>query len=181
MALLSLVLRLAFNPTRATAPSSLEEHKLNQIPTTITSALSRFNLHNSTTVYVACPTCSCLYKPVFRSSSPTPKYPAHCTNKPKPWLPVCGQPLLQSTLNGQTSPIRPFVYQHFHDFMASLLSRREINAIIDNPCDKLMKSCHNPPPMNAKDIWDGEFLRTFHGPLPSALFVDRMGEGHLAF
>ena len=60
MALLSLVLQLVFNPTWATAPSSLEEHKLNQIPTTITSMLSRFNLHNSTTVYTACPTCSCL-------------------------------------------------------------------------------------------------------------------------
>ena len=65
--------------------------------------------------------------------------------------------------------------------MASLLSRWEINAIIDNPCDKLMKSHHNPPLVNAKDIWDSKFLRTFHGPLPSALFVDRMGEGHLAF
>ena len=79
------------------------------------------------------------------------------------------------------SLIRPFVYHHLHDFMASLLSRQEIDAIIDNSCNKLMKSCHNPLPMNAKDIWDSEFLRTFHGPLPSTLFVDRMGEGHLSF
>ncbi|KIM64205.1 hypothetical protein SCLCIDRAFT_81884, partial [Scleroderma citrinum Foug A] len=156
--------------------SILQQNTLKQIPTNITSALARFNLHPSTTVYATCPLCSCLYKPVFKPGLSTAEYPSHCTNKPKPWLPICNQPLLQLSSTGHCSLIKPYVYHHFHDFVASLLARSEIDAIINEPCDQLMGSLDQPAPLNSKDIWDSEFLRTFQ-----ALFIDRKGESHLVF
>ena len=53
--------------------------------------------------------------------------------------------------------------------------------IIDEPCDQLMDSLNQPAPSNSKDIWDGEFLRTFQGPLLQTLFVDRKGKSRLVF
>ena len=129
-------------------------------------------------MYVTCPSCSCLHKPIFKPGSSVAEYPSHCMNKPKPWLPICNQRLLQLSL---TSLIKPYVYHHFHDFVMSLLSRSEIDAIIDEPCDRLMGSLDQPAPLNSKDIWDGEFLRTFQGPLPQTLFIDRKGESRLVF
>lgn len=166
MSLLSLVLRLAFMTAAGGEMSVLQQNTLKQIPTNITSTLARFNLHPSTTVYATCPSCSCLYKPVFKPGLSTAEYPSHCTNKPKPWLPICNQPLLQPSSTGHCSLIKPYVYHHFHDFVASLLARSEIDAIINEPCDRLMGSLDQPAPLNSKDIWDGEFLRTFQGPLP---------------
>src|SRR5438128_7223663 len=104
--LLRLVLRLAFTPTVGGEMSILQQNTLEQIPTNITSALSRFNLHPSTTVYATCPSCSCLYKPVFKPGLSTAEYPSHCTNKPKPWLPICNQPLLQQSSTGHYSPVK---------------------------------------------------------------------------
>ena len=161
--------------------SVLQQNTLKQIPTNITSALARFNLHPSTTVYATCPSCSCLYKPVFKPGLSTAEYPSHWTNKPKPWLPICNQPLLQPSSTGHCSLIKPYVYHHFHDFVASLLARSEIDAIINEPCDRLMGSLDQPAPLNSKDIWDSEFLRTFQGPLPRALFIDRKGKSCLVF
>ena len=54
MGLLHLVLRLAFTPTVGGEMSILQQNTLEQIPMNITSALSRFNLHPSTTVYATC-------------------------------------------------------------------------------------------------------------------------------
>jgi hypothetical protein len=39
----------------------------------------------------------------------------------------------------------------------------------------------NPPPEFVSDIWQAEFLRTFEGPIPGTLFIDRKEEGRLGF
>ncbi|KAI9462589.1 hypothetical protein HD554DRAFT_2041166 [Boletus coccyginus] len=41
--------------------------------------------------------------------------------------------------------------------------------------------CHHKPKTWLPDVWDAEFLRSFEGPLPNTLFVDRQGEGRLVF
>ena len=181
MGLISLVLRLAFRDPTDGNTSVLGERTMAQVPTTIRGALSRFNLHHGTTVFATCPSCSFIHKPIYKPGSTTPEYPSHCDNKPKSWLPVCNEPLLQPLPDG--TPIKPYVYHHFHDFVAGLLSRSEIEALIDAPCDRLMDSVSNrcSPPSSSQDIWDGEFLRSFEGPSPGTLFIDRKGEGRLAF
>ena len=181
MGLVSLVLRLAFRDPMSGNTSIPGECTIAQVPATIQGALSCFNLHHGTTLFATCPSCSFVHKPVFKSGSSTPEYPSHCNNKPKSWLPVCNEPLLQPSSSG--TPMKPYIYHHFHDFVAGLLSRAEIDALIDAPCDRLMGSVmnHRSPPSSSQDIWDGEFLRSFEGPSSNTLFIDRKGEGHLAF
>ncbi|KAF8836709.1 hypothetical protein BDN67DRAFT_983752 [Paxillus ammoniavirescens] len=116
MSILSLVLRLAFRDLMDVGMSTLWQNTLAQVPTTIGGALSRFNLHHGTMVYATCPSCSCIHEPTFTPGSATPEYPSHCTNKPKPRLPVCNQPLLQPLPIGDT-PVKPYIYHHFHDFV----------------------------------------------------------------
>jgi hypothetical protein len=37
-------------------------------------------------------------------------------------------------------PIKPFVYHHFHDYLAGLLSRSNLEQLMDKACDDLMES-----------------------------------------
>lgn len=54
---------------------------------------------------------------------------------------------------------------------------------MDKACDDLKSDLDNPPPPPefVKDVWQAEFLRTFKGPIPGALFIDRHDEGHYGF
>jgi hypothetical protein len=78
-------------------------------------------------------------------------------------------------------PIKPFVYHHFHDYLAGLLSRPDLEQAMDKSCDDLMESLDQPPPKFVRDIFEAEFLKTFDGPNPGTLFVDRQGGGRYAF
>ena len=53
---------------------------------------------------------------------------------------------------------------------------------MDKACDDLKSDLDNPPPPKfVKDVWQAEFLRTFEGPIPGALFIDRHDKGHYGF
>ena len=55
---------------------------------------------------------------------------------------------------------------------------------MDKACDGLKSDLDNPPPPPpefVKDVWQAEFLRTFKGTIPGALFIDRHDEGHYGF
>jgi hypothetical protein len=80
-----------------------------------------------------------------------------------------------------SKPIKPFVYHDFHDYLASLLSRADLEEAMDNSCDNLMQALNDPVPEHVADIWEAEFLRTFDGPSPGTLFIDRQGEGRYGF
>jgi hypothetical protein len=83
-----------------------------------------------------------------------------------------------------SKPLKPYVYYHFHDYLAGLLARKDLEKLMDQPCDDLMASItkKSPPPAYVSDVFDAEFLRTFQGPTPGRLFVDRPGnEGRYAF
>lgn len=53
---------------------------LDQIPTTVETVLSKFNLDGKTTIFATCPECHCTYVPSFHPGSHTPSYPATCSN-----------------------------------------------------------------------------------------------------
>ena len=78
-------------------------------------------------------------------------------------------------------PIRPFVYHHFHDYLAGLLSRPDLEQLLDKSCDNLMDSLSQTQPTFIRDVFRAEFLRMFKGPKPGTLFVDRQGSGHYTF
>jgi hypothetical protein len=78
-------------------------------------------------------------------------------------------------------PIKPFVYRDFHDYLASLLSRTDLEEAMDKSCDELMRTRNDPIPEYVEDVWEAEFLQTFEGPSLGMIFIDRQGEGRYGF
>ena len=182
MGLINIILYLAFaDPAGVIAPK--QEDVIAQMPQSIQEALSKFNLDSRTTTYAVCPACHCTYKPRFQKGSLTPIYDEICRNRPTPESGPCMQPLLRKSNDrtGSPKPIKPFVYHHFHDFVGNLLSRPDLEESIDKACDDLKSNLGKPAPEFVNDVWQAEFLRTFDGPMPGTLFVDRQEEGRLGF
>ncbi|KIK79709.1 hypothetical protein PAXRUDRAFT_16187 [Paxillus rubicundulus Ve08.2h10] len=151
----------------------------NEIPATIESALAKFNLNYKTTVFTTC-ACHCTYAPTYVPGSNVPIYPEFCTHFPTPET-VCGELLLDVHANGERVPKKTFVYHDLNDYLASLLSRRDIEALMDQSCDILAASLLEPPPHFVKNPFEAQFLREFGGPIPGKLFIDRGDEGQYAF
>lgn len=182
MGLLNFIIYLAFaQPTGSMAPN--HEDVIAQMPEHIQQALSKFDLDSRTTTYAVCPACHCTYKPLFKRGSFVPTYDGFCCNRLAPESDVCGEPLLRKNGDGtgDIKPVKPFVYHDFHNFVGSLLSCPDLEQVMDKSCDDLMKDLQHPPPDLVNDIWQAEFLRTFEGPEPGSLFVDRQGKGRYGF
>ena len=179
MGVLSLILSLAMD-AQDPHSESRRQNTLAQIPRSMESALSRFKLDGQTTTYAVCPACNCTYKPTANLNTSNAQYPTNCFNKPIPEGDPCGEPLLQRSADGQFEPIKIFLYHHFHDYLAGLLSRPDLEALMDRPCDDLLASIGSTPHI-VKDVWDASFFRTFQGPSGQSLFIDRGDEGRYAF
>lgn len=153
-----------------------------QIPSSIEQALTRFNLEGHTTTYAVCPTCHCTYKPHFEIGSDVAIYPQQCTNRlmNSPDTDVCNEPLLTARGLKQV-PIKTFDYYHLFDYVAGLISRVDVEELMNNACDQLKESLQSSQPCFVKNIFEAEFLRSFEGPEPGTLFVDRGEQGRLAF
>jgi hypothetical protein len=180
--LINIILFLAFQ--RADGPMEPRHHDvIAQMPQSIHDALSKFDLESRVVIYAVCPACHCTYKPRYDEGSTYPIYDETCSNRPEPESDMCNESLLQVDEDGHRimKPIKPFVYHDFHDYLASLLSRADLEKAMDESCDNLMQSCNDPAPEYVKDIWEAEFLRTFEGPSPGTLFIDRQGEGRYGF
>lgn len=179
MGALSLLLYLAFQVLKGTS-GVLHEHVLKQIPSTIKGALAKLNLNCKTVPYAVCLSCHCTYTPVYPKGSSIPTYPDYCTHYPRPEA-QCREPLLESCANGGKQPKKAFVYHDFNDYLANLLSRSDIEVLMDHSCDELAASLSSPKPHFVKNVFDAQFLREFGGPDPPKLFIDRCGEGRYAF
>jgi hypothetical protein len=181
MSLIFLILNLTMWNQEGTF-KPLQSHIISQIPRSIDDALSRFKLNGHTTTYAVCSACHCTYKPQFKKGSTVVIYPEHCTNKPVPESHGCNEPLLETKIYGGTTtvkPIKTFVYHHFPNYLAGIISQHE--GVMDKACDNMMSSLNRPLPSYAKDIFKASFLRTFQGPKPGTLFVDRGDEGRYVF
>ena len=174
---LSLLLFVAFQ--RADGSLSMShENIIKQIPLTIETALNKFNIMDKTVTYAVCH-CHCTYAPSYRAGSTIPTYPEYCTHYPNPGT-LCGESLLDTRPNGAPQPKKTFVYHDFNDYLASLLSRSDIESMMDRSCDDLITSLKSPPRF-VKTPFEAQFLREFGGPKAGQLFVDRGDEGCYAF
>ena len=184
MGLINIILFLAFQHSNGPMDARHVD-VIAQMPQNIRAALSKFDLDSQVAVYAVCTVCHCTYKPQYDEGSTYPIYNEFCTNRPKPESGICGESLLRHVDddNGHhvMKPIKPFVYHDFHDYLASLLSRADLEEAMDKSCDELMRTRDDPIPEYVKDIWEAEFLRTFKGPSPGTLFIDRQGEGCYGF
>ena len=77
-------------------------------------------------------------------------------------------------------PIKPFVYHSFHDYLASLLSWKDLEEVMDKAC-KLQGLIDRPLPSFALDVWQPELLWSFQGPTPGQFVVNRGNKGHYIF
>jgi hypothetical protein len=180
--LLTIILRCAFAVNSANL-NLRQQSILKQIPRTMDTVLSKFNLDSKTTTYAACPNCHFTYPPKFAHGSTVPLYPKECDNIPLPNSDPCKTQLVESTDDGVdlSKPLKPYVYYHFHDYLAGLLARKDLEKLMDQPCDNL-KASITAKPAYVSDVFDAEFLRTFQGPTPGRLFVDRPeNEGRYVF
>ena len=150
----TLIINLAFKSVGLEV-EVLRNHTSVQIPKSMKTTLSYFNLQPRTTIYTVCMTCNCTYKPVDAMGDVL-RYPARCTNCPCPEDGPCDTILVhdQDTCH---IPIKTFVYHHFHNYVAGLLTREDLEPLMDKTCDDLQQNLsHNPSVI--KDIWDAEFL-----------------------
>lgn len=181
--LLSILLQSAFLSTSPRI-GPVQQTILEQVPKTMDTVLKRFNLESKTTTYAVCPTCHCNYPPTFKPGSKIAQYPAMCSNVPSPSGERCDTPLLETGLDGHPTPVKTYIYHHFHDYLAGLISRSSVEHTMDHFCDNIMASvnCNEPPPIFVSDVSEAEFVRTFKGPDGHRLFIDRPGdEGRYLF
>jgi len=157
-------------------------HILDQLPTSLYTTLSRFNTDNQTTVYAVCPGCNCAYKPSFNCNTAATDYPTRCTNHivgPSGSTP-CSTELLEER-HGRLRPIKPFLAASFMDYLARSLADAEIERLCDQACDDAMNSLHEPPNSDVTNVFQAGFMKTFEGPTPGQLFIDRGDKVRLAF
>ena len=184
MGILNILLFQAVQPLDGGLLDSRHEDLISQMPNNIRAALSKFDLDNKTVIYAVCPRCHCTYAPYISPGETAAKYPSHCTNHTDPSSNQCGQPLLRRDGTGKEDswkPIKPFVYHSFHDYLAGLLSRKDLEEAMDKACDELQGLIDGPLPSFASDVWQAEFLRSFQGPTPGRFVVDRGNEGRYVF
>jgi Transposase family tnp2 len=158
-------------------PTLRQENILHQIPLSMDQALSKFNLDGKTTIYAVCPSCHCTYAPQSQLGSLTKRYPTLCSYKIASDANECKEPLLKQS----GRPIKTFVYHSFHDYLSGLLTRKDLEDVMDKTCDNLMASIHTPPPDCVTSFFEAEFMRSFEGPQRGTLFVDRGNEGRYVF
>ncbi|KIK16137.1 hypothetical protein PISMIDRAFT_16012 [Pisolithus microcarpus 441] len=174
---LSLLLYLAFRKSDGTL-SAVHQNVMAQIPSTIGVALSKFQLATKTIIYAIC-ACHCTYAPSYPVGSQNPVHPNYCSHSLTPET-RCTESLLKTSTSGECSPRKIFIYHDFKDYLASLVSCPDIEAIMDSACDDLCALLSSPPHY-VKNPFEAQFLRTFCGPDGHKLFVDRGDEGRYAF
>ncbi|KAJ7220378.1 hypothetical protein C8J57DRAFT_1536854 [Mycena rebaudengoi] len=173
--------------------SAKQRDILSQLLTTLEDALKTFKLEPKTRILATCPSCHYTHEPQVNRLTAEPSYPTHCENfvfcdKHSPATP-CMEPLLKQR-QAKLQPIKPFVYPDFIDHLASVLSDPEIAAMCNSACDNawaavhatLSMESHGPvSPEEVNNVFEAEFLRTFKGPVPDQLFINRGGRMRLAF
>ncbi|KAJ6537916.1 hypothetical protein B0H19DRAFT_1079017 [Mycena capillaripes] len=160
---------------------------LSQLPTTLEDALKMFKLEPKTRILATCPSCHYTHEPQVNRLTGEPSYPTHCENfifRDKHSLVVpCLHPLLEQR-QAKLWPVKPFVYPAFTDHLASVLSDPEVAALCNSACDEAWKAVHaslsaDPHgPVSSEEVNNGfeaEFLRSFNGPVPDQLFINRGG------
>ena len=114
---------------------------LDQLPSTVETILGRFDFEGKTITFAACPMCHYTYPPTFLSGSAIPHYPTTCNNCPYPDCDPRGSPLLKDLISDDGIPSsKPYIVADFHDYLANLLSQKDLESVMDHRCDDVMVS-----------------------------------------
>ena len=168
--LLSVALKESYADHRSITPR--EQMILNNFPTDIRTLRQAFALEAKTTVYVACPKCSCTYKPTLQGKVLV--YPSNCTFRRFPNAAPCQELLVTSHVQDGESvrvPKVPFVVQDFDAFVGGLLSRPGMEEAMDRGTVLCAKDLLD-------DIKDGSAVSELLGPDGKA-FMDGLRRSEL--
>lgn len=119
------------------------------LPTDIRTILGRFDLDPVTRPYICCPACCAIY--------PKP-YPKTCSYQLTPQSKPCGTQLWRTrTIIGRafSFPLREFLYQEMKHWLARLLSRDNLEDMMDAILKRAVKEALEA----MLDIWDAPVLR----------------------
>ncbi|RDB28285.1 hypothetical protein Hypma_001411 [Hypsizygus marmoreus] len=92
---------------------------------------------------------------------------------------ICNAELLE-VRNGHPRPIKPFVVASFTDYLAQSLADPEVERLSKQACDDAMINIDTPPD-ETTNIFNAQFMKSFEGPVPGQLFVDRGVKVRIAF
>ena len=164
--------------TQSSEYNGIQRIVLSQVPTTLYTALSRFDIESEMVVYATCPSCNYTHKPFQDPISTLTVYPATCQNQ---ILTDYGrQPCSTAILHDQhLRPLKPYTVPSFRDYLARLLTRRDIEDLCDQACDDAYATLSETGDM--RNVFRAEFLKKFKGPIPNELFVNRCGNVRLGF
>jgi len=183
LGLITVLLQASFrHDTEDPDLKSWQNRVLKELPITSNTVMNKFNLEGRKLTHAVCLKCHCTYPPLGDPDTPT--YPERCSNKPSPDK-ICDAVLLENDPDGHSRPLKTYDYYSFHDYLGALLARSDLEKMMDNSCDQLMRSIRkgDPPPEFVDDVLQADFVRTFEGPEEGRLFVDRpsKAEGRYLF
>ena len=146
IAILSIGFYWVFQPLNGTPMDIWYQATIVDMPSNISDALLQFDIKSKMVIYAVCPTCHFIYAPQFTVRDKTPQYSIHCMHHPTPESGQCRQPLLRHNKSDphKSQPIKPFIYHSFHDYLASLLSCKDLKGIMDKACDDLHAASCQP-------------------------------------
>ncbi|CAK5284658.1 unnamed protein product, partial [Mycena citricolor] len=188
-AIIQSTMALCSHSTRA---DPTQEYLLKQLPTSLESVLRRFKIDPSTTVYATCPSCHHTHAPLQDRLSGEASYPEVCQGYIYPQRGerhACATPILECR-QGKLRPIKPYVFTSFIDYIAAMLSDADVERMCEKACDDALAAVRealstNPDASVAEErvnsVFEAAFMRSFKGPVPDKLFIQRDGRMRLAF
>ncbi|KAK0215390.1 hypothetical protein IW262DRAFT_1464994 [Armillaria fumosa] len=146
---------------------------LNQMPSSLYTALKVMNIDGHTIMYAACPDCNSCYEPTYTTTlSSRPSYLIQCQSM-IPGLSgrsPCGVGLLKS--DGKLR--KPFLLASLEDYITCTLADSQLEDLCDVACDQALHSLQQPsnPNRNITNVFQAEFMCCFKGPDGQKLFID---------
>ncbi len=169
--MLLVALRLLVRVTSGGGSDPEKKAMIDTLPIDIRTILGRFDLDPVTRAYACCPSCFAIY------SKP---YPETCSHRRAFLSKPCGAKLWRKrTIRGRefTFPIRIFLYQEMKGWLARMLSRKDIEDVMD----KMLKRAAGAAKPIMMDLWDAPVFRELRTE-DGNRFVDAPpGEGRLIF
>ncbi|KAG6864184.1 hypothetical protein C0991_011759, partial [Blastosporella zonata] len=159
--LVKLALTTSLGPQQTLEYNASQEFTIQHWPTSLYTALSKFNIEGETTLYAACPSCNYTHAPRYDLISATASYPRHCLNRlaGEESSFICGEPLLE-VRNDQSRPLKPYLVSSLREYLVRLLANEKTEQLCDSACDDALSSLHNRID-DTRNVFDAEFMRTF--------------------
>jgi hypothetical protein len=159
------------------------ESILEQMPSSLYTALGALDLDSQAIVMAVCPSCSYNHKPDYSALAKSIRYPTNCDRRVlrEHGRDVCGAALVERR-HGADRPLKPFALAPLDEALSRMLSDPTLEKHCDDACDralKYFKDSQHPNQLNS--VFEGDLLRTFRGPPPKdrELFVKREGKVRL--